>query len=193
MTHADAQAAAANPPQPGGWRNFFSPFHIALQLLVAALVFSAHELDRIFNLWFALVPLIGIPAITVAAIWVVSLIRSLIFRRWVRLASVAIAPLLVWPLLILLLRTGFDAQWVRFRINKVSYDETVRALEETHPIYHTWDWGSTGGAAAANIFHSLVYDESDRVTLRNGEMAEGGITSIRAFGDHFYLVTVIYQ
>ena len=193
MPHPDAQATVVNQPPPSGWRNFFSPFHIVLQMLVAALFFSAHELDRIFNLWFALVPIIGIPAIIVGIIWIVGIIRNLILGRWLRLASVAIAPLLVWPLLILLLRTGFDSHWVRFQFNKPSYEETVQALEGTHPRYHSWSWGSTGGAAAANIFHSLVYDESDRVAHRDGEKVEGGITSVRTFGNHFYLVTLIYQ
>lgn len=182
-----------NQPHPSGWRNFLSPFHIALQLFVATLFFSAHELDRIFNLWFALVPIIGIPAVIVGVIWIVDIIRNLILRRWLRLSSVAIAPLLVWPLLVLLLRTGFDSHWVRFQFNRPNYEETVRALEGTPPKYHTWDWGSTGGAAAVNIFHSLVYDESGRVTQREGERVGGGITSVRTFGDHFYLVTQIYQ
>ncbi|MEK9136030.1 MAG: hypothetical protein AAB393_02810 [Bacteroidota bacterium] len=93
----------------------------------------------------------------------------------------------------MLLRTGFDSHWVRFQFNKPSYEETVQALEGTHPRYHSWSWGSTGGAAAANIFHSLVYDESDRVAHRDGEKVEGGITSVRTFGNHFYLVTLIYQ
>lgn len=193
MHHPGAHATVVNQPQPSGWRNFFSPFHIVLQLLVATLFFFSHELDRIFNLWFALVPIIGIPAIIVGVIWIAGIIRSLMHGRWLRLASVAIAPLLVWPLLVLLLHTGFDSHWVRFQFNKPHYEEAVRALEGTHPMFHSWDWGSTGGAAAANNFHSLVYDESDRLTHREGERIDGGITSVRSFGDHFYLVTLIYQ
>ncbi|MBW8370696.1 MAG: hypothetical protein K0M66_06965 [Thiobacillus sp.] len=193
MSNSDARATAVNQPPPRGWRNFFSPFHIGLQLLVAALFYSANELDRIFNLWFALVPIIGIPAIIVGIIWIVGIIKNMALGRWLKLASVAIAPLLVWPLLVLLLRTGFDSHWVRFQFNKPNYEQTVRSLEGTHPMYHSWNWGSTGGAAAANIFYSLVYDESDRVTQREGEKSEGGITSVRTFGDHFYLVTLLYQ
>jgi hypothetical protein len=193
MPYPDSLASVSNQPPPRGWRDFFSSFHVVLQLLVASLFFFATELDRIFNLWFALVPVIGISAIIVGIIWIVGVVRNLILGRWLRLASVTMAPLMVWPFLVLLLRTGFDSHWMRFQFNKPNYVETVRTLEGTHPIYRSWNWGSTGGAAAANIFYSLVYDESDKVTLRDGEKVEGGITSVRTFGDHFYLVTLIYQ
>ena len=193
MYPPDSQAAVANPRPPQGWRILFSPLHVLLQLLLAALFFSANELDRIFNLWFALVPIIGIPTIIVGLIWIGGIVRSLIHRRWLRLASIVVAPLMVWPLLVLLLRTGFDSHWVRFQFNKHGYEEAIRTLKGTHPIYHSWDWGSTGGAAAANIFHSLIYDESDRIMLRDGEKVGGGTAWVRKFGDHFYLVTLIYQ
>lgn len=193
MMPPDSQPTVTTHRPPHGWGSLFSPFHVVLQLLLAALFFSANELDRIFNLWFALVPIIGVPTIVVGMIWIGGIVRSLINRRWLRLASVAVAPLLVWPLLILLLRTGLDAHWVRFQLNKHGYEESIRKLQGTHPIYNSWDWGTTGGAAAVNIFYSLIYDESDRVVLRDGKNVEGGTTRVRKFGDHFYLVTLIYQ
>jgi hypothetical protein len=193
MRPSDSQASITNHRPPHGWGSLFSPFHVVLQLLLAALYFFANELDRIFNLWFALVPIIGIPTIAVGAIWIGGIARNIIHRRWLLLGRVVVAPLLVWPLLFLLLRTGFDAHWMRFKLNKHGYEESVRKLEVAHPIYNSWDWGSTGGAAAANIFYSLIYDESDRVVLSDGKNAEGGITTVRQFGDHFYLVTLVYQ
>ena len=162
-------------------------------MALAFLFFFADELDRILNLWLLLVPIIGIPTIIVGAAWIVGFIRNLIERKWIKFASVVIAPLIVWPLFILLLRSGIDAHWVRFQINKPSYAATVRALNSPHPQHYSWEWGSTGGAAVVNIFNSLVYDESDQVTLREGETTEGGVTSVKNFGDHFYLVTMIYQ
>ena len=193
MQPPNSQAAVANFRPPHGFGRLFSPFHIALQLLLAILFYSANELDRIFNLWFALVPIIGIPTIIVGMIWIGGIVRSLAQRRWLRLASVVAAPLMVWPLLFLLLRTGFDSHWVRFQFNKPGYEETGRKLGGTHPIHHSWDWDSTGGAAAVNVFYSLTYDESDQVMLKDGEKVEGGTTRVRKFGDYFYLVTLIYQ
>ena len=171
---------------------FFSPLHILLQAAIAILFFVADELDRIFNLWFLLVPIIGIPVIVVGITWIVDVIRSTIRMQWAKLASVVLAPLIVWPLLVLLLHIGIDSHWVRFQTNKRDYEETIRSIESPHPIHHSWNWGTTGGAAAANIFYSLVYDETDQINLKNGEKREGGVTFVRSYGDHFYLVTQLY-
>ena len=155
MPPPENQAVVENLRPQHGWGNLFSPFHVVLQLLLAALFFSANELDRIFNLWFALVPIIGIPTIIVGLVWIGGIVRNLINRRWLRLVSVVVAPLIVWPILVLLLHAGFDSHWIRFQVNKHDYKEAVRTLEGTHPIHHSWDWGTTGGVAAVNIFYSL--------------------------------------
>ena len=87
---------------------------------------------------------------------------------------------------------GIDASWLRFRIDRHSYCETVKGLTGPHPRHYSWDWGSTGGAAVTNIFKALVYDESDQVKRQQNEKVEGGIVTVREFGDHFFLVTTIY-
>jgi hypothetical protein len=176
-----------------GLVSLVSPLHLLLQTALALIFFVSGELDRIFNLSFALVPVLGIPAITICVAWIIGIIRSLRQRDWRRTTSVAIVPLIVWPLLIFMLRAGFDAHWARFQINKRSYETSVRALHGSSPAYHSWDWGSTGGAAAVNIFYALVYDESDQISSKADEASKNPTKVVRNLGGHFYLVTDIYQ
>lgn len=172
----------------------FSPLHILLQLALACLFFFAGELDRIFKLWLLLVPIIVVPAIIIAIVWATGIISNLIKRRWRRFTSAAIAPLIVWFLMVLLGHNGIDSNWVRFQINKPGYDATIRTLNGSHPRQHSWDWGGTGGVAVANIFYSLEYDESDNVLQKEMKPTVVCCTSlhsvtVRSFGDHYYLVT----
>lgn len=175
-----------------GWRRLFSPFHVTLQFLLAILIIFSDALERHYNFWIGVVLVVGVPAILVLLIWVGGLLKNLIQRRWWKLAAVALAPLVVWPLTILTTRAGFDADWVRFQYSRADYTKTVQALGATHPLSHSWDWGGTGGLLTVSDFTSLVYDESDQVMRRNGNEYNGGYTSVRSFGDHFYLVTQSY-
>lgn len=176
-----------------GYGSLFSPLHILLQSGLAILFFLAGEIDRKFGLWFALVPILGIPAVVVGAAWMVGIVRSSLRGDLMRATSVAVAPLIIWPLLICALRMGFDSHWMRFQINKSSYEASVSALRAPSPAYHSWDWGTTGGAASVNIFYSLIYDESDQTPRRATEASKDFKTQVRGFGGHFYLVTLIYQ
>lgn len=187
------RAAAGAELRPGSCGSLFSPLHLLLQSGLAALFFFAGELDRKFELWFALVPVLGVPAIAVGVTWMVGIVRSSLRRDWMTVASVAIAPVIVWPLLILALHTGFDSHWMRFQINKSGYEASIRTLRAPSPAYHSWDWGTTGGAASVNIFYFLIYDESDQTPRRATEASRSFVTQVRSFGDHFYLVTQIYQ
>ncbi|MES2385432.1 MAG: hypothetical protein V4593_12865 [Pseudomonadota bacterium] len=179
--------------RPKGYGSLFSPLHILLQSGLALLFFFAGELDRKFGLWFVLVPILGVPAIAVGVTWVVGIARSSLRRDWMRAASVAAAPLIVWPLLILALHKGFDSHWLRFQITKSGYEASIQTLRSASPAYHSWDWGTTGGAASVNIFHSLIYDETDQTPRRAIEASKDFETQVRGFGGHFYLVTQIYQ
>ena len=174
----------------------FSPLHLIVQTALAVLICSGSELDRIFNLWLALVPVLGIPFIIVALFWLVSVGWNLYQRRWRRLASALIAPPVVIGVTALLLYHEIDAQWVRFQFNRSSYQRTVEGLSGPHPRSHKWSWGDTGGAAVANVFRTLEYDESDRVPLtleRPDPERTSNTVTVRSFGSHFYLVTRIYQ
>ena len=184
---------AASSVQSYSVVKLLSPIHLILQTALAILFFFANELDRILNLWLILVPIIVIPTFIVGVVWIDGIIRNVIKMKWIKLASVAIAPIIVWSIYILLLRSGFDSQWIRFKINKTSYDATVSALENHHPRHYSWEWGSTGGAGVVNIFYSLVYDENDKIPLRESESSKGEDITIRNFGNHFFLVTRIYQ
>lgn len=173
----------------------FSSLHLALQSALALLFAYALELDRIFHLWLALVPLIGIPAIVVALTWTVSVISNSCNKRWRRLVSTLAAPIIVLSASALLAWLEIDPHWIRFQINKREYRETLSILNATHPRNHTWNWGEAGGAAVRNVFWTLEYDESDRSPLKavlRGDGDEGPSVSVRSFGNHFYLVTRMY-
>ena len=188
--------AATDPasPPPANRQDCFSAFHLILQSAFAVLIFFSGEIDRIYNLWLQLVLVVGVPAIFVASIWFISVIFNLFKRRWRRLVSALAAPLIVFGWMWLLAYWEFDAQWVRFQVNRRAYAETLHVLGS--PRHFSWDWGGTGGAAVADISRQLIYDESGQVLLRatlHGADPERGDVTVRSFGDHFYLVTRIFQ
>jgi hypothetical protein len=186
-------AAVTNAPAPPhGGADHYSLMHVLLQLALATLFFFSHELDRIFNLWLLLVPILLVPTVVVGITWLISIGINLFKRRWRRLASAVVAPIFVALLAASLLFSGIDAAWVRFHLDKDSYYETVKELTGPHPRHYSWNWGSTGGAAVVNILQAIEYDESDQVARRQNESLEGGIVTVREFGNHFYLVTTTY-
>ena len=81
--------------------------------------------------------------------------------------SITAAPVLVGSILFLMLRNGMNAEWIRFELGKPSYLQELSKLPTTENgfRFEVWNWGSTGGAAVANIDSFLVYDESDQVSL----------------------------
>lgn len=194
MTDPAERSLTESPAPKQKEKISFSSIHIKLQAALAVLFFFAGELDRTLGLWILIIPVVFIPAITVALIWIVSVFSNLIRRRWTRLISAAIAPLIVWPVFFLLLMSGFDADWVHFQIKRPSYMATIRTLDVSHPRERSWDWGGRGGVGSVNFHYSVVYDETDRTASRDGEKVEGGGTVwVRSFGDHFYLVTYVVQ
>lgn len=52
----------------------------------------------------------------------------------------------------------------RFRLNRQHYVDQIAQLPQTGaPRLAAFDWGSTGGVAVANVFYTLVYDESGEI------------------------------
>jgi hypothetical protein len=67
--------------------------------LIFLLFASSNDLDRIFNLYLLLVPLLFLPALAVVIYCVVALIRNVMLRRWRRVISVLVAPVAAYLLL----------------------------------------------------------------------------------------------
>ena len=106
---------------------------------------------------------------------------------------------------------------VRLELSKSSYMAQIDALPTSEgPRLKCWDWGGTGGAAVANIFRTLVYDESDQIALPRSSWSEAWLRkadgvakgngfysvihpsgnaqiSIDRLEGHFYVVEELYQ
>jgi hypothetical protein len=191
MTSVSDQTVDAAPESLTSDR--YTIFHLILQLAFAGLLFFSDELDRRLNLYLLLVPLLLIPALVVVIVWLTSVIKNIIRKRWRRLASAVIAPVIIYCLMASLSHWQIDADWVRFQANHRHYEISVESLKGPHPRHVTWDWGHTGGAAVVCIDYELHYDESDLTKLRDGERKGDDFITVRDFGNHFYLVTTLYQ
>jgi hypothetical protein len=144
----------------------YSPWYTIWTAAFFVLLWAGPDLDRIFNLWLLLVPIIFIPAVALAGILVISLILSLIRRQWRRAGSIVAAPAIVLFLSSTLVRLGITPELIRFELSKSAYSAEVAATPATDgPRLRCWDWGETGGAGVVNVFWTLVFDESDRIAL----------------------------
>jgi hypothetical protein len=197
-------------------------FSYSLWMGLPALLFVVgHDLDRIFNLWLFLVPVIFIPAIVAAVLWLIGLVRNAVLRRWRRVASIAAAPVIACSFFLLLGKLGIDPERIRFEYGRAYYLEQVGQIPRVgnEPRFKIFNWGSTGGAAVVNVFHTLVFDESGEIALpqqssewylRAGKLCPGTQMcsilqalppakapnhdiAVRKLRDHFYLVTEWYQ
>jgi hypothetical protein len=192
-------------------------FTIVYSLWIGALfLFLAYgnELDRIYNLWLALVPILLFPTIILVVALMVSLIGNAYARRWRRAVSVIAAPFLAYAFFAMLGALGINPQRIRFEVNKSEYERQIAEIPQTDaPRLKMFDWGSTGGAAVVNVFYNLIYDESDEIGLsperRSAEWYSrvsplcpgtqmcsilksdlpGYDIEIKKMGTHFYLVT----
>src|SRR5262249_27340717 len=140
-------------------------YSIWVGMLLLLFVYS-HELDRVFNLYFLLVPLLLVATIAVAIWWSICLIANALTRRWRRVMSVAAAPVVAYSFFAVLGALGINPDRIRFEFNWTYYQDQVARLPHTgEPRFKMFDWGSTGGVAVVNIFHILIYDESDEIGL----------------------------
>jgi hypothetical protein len=182
----------------------------------AALLFllftGLHELDRIFNLYLLVVPLVLVPTAVAFIAFLVAFARNGIKWRWRRLVSLVAAPFAAWALLSLVAWAGLTPQRIRFEWGRSFYAEEVARMPAGEGArFKTWDWGGTGGVAVANIFYTLVYDESGEIALPLSRRSEAWkrrvgastpmfseplegtpVVTVEKLTGHFYMVTVVY-
>jgi hypothetical protein len=182
------------------------------------LVFYGTELDRIFNLYLLLVPLLLLPIAVIGLCWLVFFVINLVRRHWRRLISQVTAPVLALALFAISGAIGVTPEHIRFAVNKRSYEADIARLPQTgEPRFHTFDWGSTGGAGVPNFFYTLVFDESDEMTLAPDRRSaawrkrvvahmcpetqqcslfgpeERKAVNVEKMADHFFLVTELWE
>ena len=186
--------------------------------LLLLLYVVSYDLDRIFNLYLAVVPLLLLPTIVVALSLIAILIWNATNRRWRRVLSIIAAPFLAYSFFVVLGALGVDSERIRFEHGKGYYVDQVSQIPRTDvPRLKTFDWGSTGGVAVPNFIYTLVYDESDEIGLPPEQRSiewrsraqslcpgtqmcsilktepPGHVVSVRKMQAQFYLVTELFQ
>ena len=208
------QAADTSKPGPGA--DTFSITAFAWVSLIFLLFASSADLDRIFNLRWSLIPLVFIPALAVLIGWTAALIRNVILRRWRRVISILVAPIAAGALFVAADAAGVNSQRIRLEIGRRHYRDEIAKLAPTdEPRLKLFDWGQSGGAGVNTLIDTLVYDESDEISLparersaawreRAGKLCPGTpmcavlwplsekTTVVRKIDGHFYLLTEIY-
>jgi hypothetical protein len=146
-------------------RDAFTAWYIVWTGAFFLLFWVGRDLDRIFNLYVFLVPLILLPGIALIVTLLVGLAVNAFRRRWRRVISIVVAPFVAAAPFLLLYVTGITTDLIRLELWKPSYAAQVGALQtgDGGPRIFCWDWGSTGGVAVPNFQWVLVYDESDQI------------------------------
>lgn len=191
----------------------FTATYFWLCLLCFLVVTFGHELDRIFNLWLLLVPLLLFPLGLLVLTLTSSIIWNAIRGRWRRAVSAAIAPFAAAIPLILCYQLGITPTWLRFQLSRTHLESEVALTSAANGALRlrAFAWGETGGAAVANIFQTLVFDESDEIGLPPEQrsafwlerakdqrqlysiLREQGDPTVQRLSRHWYVVTQIYQ
>ena len=208
------QTADTAKPAPGADKFSLSAF--AWVGLVFLLFAASADLDRIFNLRWGLIPLVFIPALAVLVGWTAALIRNVTLRKWRRVISVLVAPVAASALLVAADAAGVNAQRIRLEIGRRRYvDEIAKLTQSGEPSLKQFDWGQSGGAGVNSLIDTLVYDESDEISLpakersaawrdRAGKLCPGTpmcamlwpnaerLTIVKKIDGHFYLLTEVY-
>jgi hypothetical protein len=145
----------------------FTLSYTAWTAAIFLLLYYGEELDRVFRLYWFLIPVLGLPALGLVVGLVVALIVNAFRRRWRRAPSILAAPILAGSVFALLIHFRVTPDLVRFELWRSSYLSQVAALPATDdgPRLKVWSWGGTGGAGVTNIEKLLVYDDSDKIAL----------------------------
>jgi hypothetical protein len=165
-TMSNVSEQVTDPARPAK-SDAFTPWYTVLTGAFFLLLWTDQDLDRIFNLYILLVPILAICAF----IWLATLLTGLAVnafkRRWRRVLSIAVAPIIAWSFFSALGPLGVTTQRIRLEWGKSDYLAEVGALPASDDGIRlkTWNWGSTGGVAVPNFFWTLVYDDSDQIVL----------------------------
>jgi hypothetical protein len=145
----------------------FTPWYTIWTSAFFLLAWLSTDLDRIFSLYIMLVPVIALPGLVLIATLLISFGVNAFKRRWRRALSILAAPIIAAFFFSLLGWLGVTTERIRLEWWKSSYLAEIAALPPSADGIRlkTWDWGETGGAAVANFFWTLVYDESDQIAL----------------------------
>jgi hypothetical protein len=187
--------------QPGGGasdlvsrrRDAFTPWYTVWTGAFFLFLSLSQDLDRIFNLWLLLVPILALPALVWAAIMIIGLVVNAFKRRWRRVISIIAAPIIVISFFNALGWLGVTIDRIRFELGKSDYQAQVDALPagDDGIRIKTWDWGGTGGAGVPNFMWMLVYDDSDQIALPPSSWSAKWVEKTGQTGSSLY--SVVHQ
>jgi hypothetical protein len=115
-----------------------------LWALVPLLLFAfGNSLDRFFNLYLLVVPLVFLSPIVVAVALLASLVLNLVKRRWRRVISVLLGPTVAVAIFVFAAHFGVDADRIRFELTKSAYLKQTAQMsrEGGGPLLAKFDWG----------------------------------------------------
>jgi hypothetical protein len=196
----------------------YTPWYTVWTGAFFLLLWLSQDLDRIFNLYIMLVPMLAIPALAWIAALIIGLGVNVFKRRWRRIISIVAAPIIAGSFFLALEPLGVTTQRVRLELWKSDYLAQIDALPASDDGIRlkTWNWGETGGVAVPNFFWTLVYDESDQIAVppsswsaewvqktgqvgsplysvvHNRRDGKDYYVSIRRLDGHFYVVEELY-
>jgi len=100
-------------------------------------------LDRFFNLYLLVVPLVFLSPIVVAVALLASLVLNLVKRRWRRVISVLLGPTVAVAIFVFAAHFGVDADRIRFELTKSAYLKQTAQMsrEGGGPLLAKFDWG----------------------------------------------------
>jgi hypothetical protein len=156
----------ANAPPLGSADRLMKRYALAA-FCVAVLWAYGYELDRAFNLYFLIGPILLLPAFGLGIWALAGLISGVYHKHWVRAVSALLGPILSCLLVYGLLSMGVTPDRIRFEFLNADFDRQIEAgrAARATPLLMRFHWGETGGAGATNWIHLLYYDESDEIQL----------------------------
>jgi hypothetical protein len=193
MGPIEAMANIPEPPVVSGnaaRSDRYTPWYTVWTGAFFLLLWADRDLDRIFNLYILLVPMLAIAALAWAATMVIGLGVNTFKRRWRRVVSIAAAPIIAGAFFLLLGRLGVTTEHIRLELWKSEYLAQVNALPASDDGIRlkTWNWGETGGVAVPNFFWTLVYDESDQIALPPSSWSAEWVQKTGQVGSPLYSV-----
>jgi len=138
----------------------------AIVLVLCLLWLGAYdELDDMYNLFIPGLLLVFIPIASVAVYLAVALLINLATRRWMRVVSVLMGPLIGWFAVDAAVQAGFTPQYLHVALVRNSYLSEVSSSQIEAGAFRVWKWGETGGPLTVRVFKLLVYDPSGEIAL----------------------------
>ena len=191
-----AEAAATQPETPSRNDRFVRwPLYWGLAVLAIWCSLFYWPVTQIaFSIvWVFWVPPFAFLVFCLLGSIILCAVSALLRRRWRRLASMLVVPVLLIAALPAAFATDYVANWLTFTVNKGRYEAEAREAAKAGKRYWFWDWG---GNVMIGFNRTLVWDARDDATFPTAQRMESrGVAFplmpyrvVQKLGPHFYLL-----